>query len=771
VKFLIFVAVILAIAVLGPFDASAQAQNSTRTVNTLLDEIIVNARKREENLQDTPMSISAFSGEALELRGLNAIDKLQNITPNLTFYDSSPFIAGGNAATMFIRGVGQSDFAPTTEPGVGIYVDGVYFGRTVGSVLRLIDFERVEVLRGPQGTLFGRNTIGGAINITTQKPTEEFLIRAELTAGQDSLIGLKGTVNGPLSDQINGRLSVASTQQDGFVIHETTGQDFGDTDQVAARGALQWIPNDFFEINVATDYTTSSVNGNAITNGGTVFLDPTQVPPTGNFPFTHNVILGMFTGCDGTPLNPAGSLDNPNCVNDQWRNRAAGEGPAFSNIDTSGTSLTIDWILNERLALKSISSRRTVDAHVNRDKDHTPHLLVSEIEDIVDQTQLSTELQLLGNSLDDQLSWIVGLFYFQEDGVTRNPVRFQPVSLQSGGNFDHDSSAVFAQATYDISDRWHFTAGIRYTKDNKNFLPLQFITENRTPDPSLDPGTPTLPAVNSPLETNNSSPHLSLAYDFSKDLMTYLSYSEGFKGGGHHQRVFPPIIPAQGGCDPSTPVECIPTFRPEFVTSYEWGFKYVGLDGRFRLNLSTFYSDYTDLQITVVTGIAPVLKNAASATISGFEVEGSWAPADSWLLEWTVGHLNTSYDSVDPSTGLTGNESFPWAPDWTMSASVIKEFTLPDDLGTIVPRLDWTYRDKTWFESFNTLDSFQDSYGIFNANVSWENADGRYGAVLGVNNLADKDYLRWREITLPFGFFEDIRDRGREWFLTLRIQY
>ena len=430
------------------------------------------------------------------------------------------------------------------------------------------------------------------------------MMKAELTAGQDSRIDLKGTVSGPLADQLNGRLTVASTKQDGFLFHETTGQDFGDKDQTAARGSLQWIPSNSLEINVAADYTSSSINGSAITNGGTIFLDPTQIPPTGNFTYTHNVILGMFTGCDGTPANPAGSLDNPNCINDQWRDRITGEGPAFADIDTYGINVTIDWNLNERLALKSITSHRSVDAHVNRDKDHTPHLIVSEIEDRVDQAQISTELQLLGNSFDDRLTWIVGLFYFQEDGITDNPVRFQPLSLQSGGIFDHDSTAVFAQGTYDINDRTHLTAGIRFTRDNKNFLPVQFITENRTPNPDFAPGTPTLPEVNSPLETNDSSPHVSLSYDFNDGLMTYLSYSEGFKGGGHHQRVFPPIIPAQGGCDPSTPVECIPTFKPEFVTSYEWGLKYVGLDGRIRVNFATFYSDYSDLQITVLTSLA-----------------------------------------------------------------------------------------------------------------------------------------------------------------------
>ena len=433
--------------------------------------------------------------------------------------------------------------------------------------------------------------------------------------------------------------------------------------------------------------------------------------------------------------------------------------------------MTIDWNISDQLALKSITAQRRVDVHAITDQDKTPHLIFSELEDILDQTQFSTELQLLGDSFDDRFNWIVGLFYFQEDGVSDNPVGFLPVSLQSGGSFDHDSTAVFAQGTYDISDQLHFTAGIRYTRDNKSFLPMQFITENRTPNPGFAPGTPTLPEVNSPLEVSDSSPHLSLSYDLSEGLMTYVSYSEGFKGGGHQQRVFPPIIPAQGGCDPATPVDCIPTFRPEFVTSYELGLKYVGLDGRLRLNTAAFYSDYTDLQITVLDTIAPVLKNAGNATIQGLEIEGTWAATDSLFFEWAIGHLDASYDKVDPATGLTGNESLTWAPEWTFSASVANEFNLSGERGTLTPRIDWYYRDKTWFDAFNALDAFQESYGIINANVAWENTDGRFAAVLGVNNVADKDFLHMRLLLPEFGFIQDAHDRGREWYLTLRMRY
>jgi iron complex outermembrane receptor protein len=169
--------------------------------------------------------------------------------------------------------------------------------------------------------------------------------------------------------------------------------------------------------------------------------------------------------------------------------------------------------------------------------------------------------------------------------------------------------------------------------------------------------------------------------------------------------------------------------------------------------------------------IAPVLKNAGTATMRGLEIEGAWAATDSLFFEWAIGQLDASYDIVDPATGLTGNESLAWAPDWTFSASVIKEFNLPGERGTLTPRVDWSYRDETWFDALNRLDAFQEGYGIINANIAWEHADDRYGAVFGVNNLTDKDYLQLRTIAPDFGFFQDTHGRGREWYLTLRIRY
>ena len=231
------------------------AQDSSSGINSLMEEIIVTARKREESVQDTPIAVSVFSGESLAARGIDKLDGIGSITPNMTFSNINTNGGGGNSAYIFLRGVGQADFVPTTDVGVGLYVDGVYFARSVGSVLDLIDIERVEVLRGPQGTLFGRNTIGGAVNIHTVKPHEKFEAKLKAKVGSDDRMNFVGKVNGALSDNLFANVSLASFNQDGYVVNPDTGLDTGDDETMAFRGALRWLVNDNIEVNITGDYS------------------------------------------------------------------------------------------------------------------------------------------------------------------------------------------------------------------------------------------------------------------------------------------------------------------------------------------------------------------------------------------------------------------------------------------------------------------------------------------------------------------------------------
>ena len=262
---------------LGPEVSLAQQDG----VSALMEEVVVTARKREEGLQDTPIAVSAYSGDSLDARGIQKVDEIAYLVPNMSFDNINTNGGGGNSAAIFLRGVGQRDFIPSADPGVGLYVDGVYFARSVGSVLDLVDIERIEVLRGPQGTLFGRNTTGGAISITTKKPTEEFEGKVRVRVGTDSRRDIMAHLSGGLSDTAFASLTAARFQQDGFIVNPITGLDTGDDDTVALRGALRLLPSDSVEINFSADYSRDREKAKRVFFQGTLAAPLTLFPQTG----------------------------------------------------------------------------------------------------------------------------------------------------------------------------------------------------------------------------------------------------------------------------------------------------------------------------------------------------------------------------------------------------------------------------------------------------------------------------------------------------------
>ena len=385
-------------AILKP--AHAQGRSSA-----LLEEIVVTARKREENLQDTPIAMSAFTGDALDFRGITEIGKLDQFVPNLVLNESTTYSNVTNAA-VYIRGIGQNDFTPVIDPGVGIYVDGVYLGRSVGAVLDIVDVERVEVLRGPQGTLFGRNTIGGAITLSSRKPDGEFGGKVDVKYGTDDRFNVRGSVNIPLTDKFFARLSAATFNQDGYVTRVADGEDLGDQDVVALRGALRWLPNDKLDINWSVDYSSENENGNPFVltgiqplNLGLFFPDGSPNPNGApSMTLAANTIAAQLAS--GGPasfpggeffnvIHPSGfpfqfdacfrpeNANNPVCYNQQYidngdRKLNHSGDPSTQDLDVWGTGLTVDWQITDKLKLKSISSLRGFEGHFEGDQDGSP---------------------------------------------------------------------------------------------------------------------------------------------------------------------------------------------------------------------------------------------------------------------------------------------------------------------------------------------------------------------------------------------------------------
>ncbi len=796
---------VFATILVSVFAIPVHAQGSGSGINALMDEITVTARKREESLQDTPIAVTAFTGESLDARGIQKVDDIAYLTPNMTFDNFNSNGGGGSSAAVFIRGVGQRDFLPSADPGVGIYVDGVYFARSIGSVLDLIDVERVEVLRGPQGTLFGRNTTGGALALHTVKPHEEFDGKVRVRVGTDDRLDVVGKVNVPISDNLFMNATLATFNQDGFVVNPINGLDTGDDETVAFRGAVRWLMNDDIEVNLSGDYSRDRENGQA----AVITLDPSRafhyIAPnsptsTGNGAVSHNFFLGanspfnpangptpvtfdtgfgnrgvpfvrQFNNCDAVaPVPGLVEGTHPDCAN--ANNVALGQNtgtmPTYSDLDVYGASATIDWDINDNLHVKSISAYRAVDSSFAHDGDHTPYYLSWVRDEIYEQEQFSQEIQLLGTAYDGRLQWILGGFYFTEDGNNYNPVDFAAIDIESGGMFDHESKAIFFQSTVDFTDSVHITAGIRYTHDTKDFIVTTGETIGDIGPVNIQSATPVfaptglvLTLINdgtTTLKADDWTPMVNVAYDYSDNLMVYFTYSEGFKSGGVQQRNAGPILAA-------------PTYDPEFVVSYEAGFKYSTEDGRFTLNGAAFTANYTDIQLETLApeGIAPQLDNAGRGKVKGFELEARWSPIDTWFVEASLGHLDAVITESDPSVfnsgGPAAGDRLPQVPRWTMASSLIKEFGL-GDMGTLIARMDYNYRTKVFYSGDNDPRSTMQSHGLLNASMGWDSADDKYSLTFHANNIFDKRRVIYSEQSGSSIVQTDILARDFAWYLT-----
>ncbi len=807
--------------------AAVCAQGGSGGTDWLIEEMTVTARKREEGLQSTPIAISAFSGESLEFRGVDRVDGIADFTPNLSFDNSPTFGGASNSAAIYIRGIGQKEFVPTVDPGVGLYVDGVYIARSVGGILDLVDVERIEVLRGPQGTLFGRNTIGGAISITTRKPNEELSGRLSATYGTDDRLDVVGSANVPLTDNFFSTFSIGRKTQDGYV-DRTDGTDLGDEDVLTGRIALRWLPTETLEVNFSTEGTRSRENGPAFTligidkgkvidRGLTLSTGiPTadwKTPPMAlinnimasfdsQWPFPNAGYTGKVLDPDtGYPpcVLPAGnpfglpSDTNPfvsGCYDDRYivgKGHNQGTAPAFSDSDIWATNLTLDWQISEKYSVKSITAYRDLDADFARDGDHSP-LLVSQYLDHMKLKQFSQEFQFNGLSLNDRLHWVLGLYYFKESGDNENILNFVMSNFRSGGAIDNKSLAAFFQGTYDITDQLHLTLGIRHTSEDKKFRPDQVILHNHIQDrddtspydfsdpmltaPFMLPGQRILPYLWKKQSVSKNTPMLNLSYDWNDDLMVYGSYSEGFKSGGFTQRVFPPILPNGIFAPVGTPdIDLIPGFDPEEVKVYELGFKYSTPGHRVRVNGAVFHTKYDDLQVQVFKSVAPVTMNAASASIKGFELEMQAVPADNWFAEAAVGYLKAEYDSLNTvDTWLSKNDKFERVPEWSVSASLSRQFDLSAG-GTLTPRIDWSWRSKVYNDAFNAPQLTQSAYSLVNLNLTYTDKSDSYDIVAAVKNLTDKEYMHTGVWGTAFQTIEGVYDRGRQYSVTVRARF
>ena len=710
-----------------------------------LEEIIVTARRRVENLQETPISITALSAKGISDRNIDQVQQITSFTPNLTFDVGTPISGNKSSASIFIRGIGQNDFTLNNDPGVGLYVDGVYVARSVGQALDLFGVERIEVLRGPQGTLFGRNTIGGAIAVTTSKPGPEAAGQLSATVGRFNRANVRGWTNVPIDDELFLTLGASTLNSNGYLDAPNLGDDLGGDKSFAGRAALRWIPSERLTFDASLELTQireeSAPNILLYTNENSLFAS-----------YHNQAIAGGSCAVSPSPL------DNPACYNNQFL--ANGKRVSFtaysqSDVDIFAGSLTAEYDINDNVTFKSISAYRKLESDFGRDSDLSPSL-ITQTEDLFDQSQFTQELQMAGSTLDDNLHWLIGFYHFQEEGDHNSLVSFSTGALRSGGSVDNDSNALFTQVTFESADWVSLTAGLRYTEETKRFTPDQVIT--KTSPVFVPVGVPVLPGIEAELKFEELTPMASAMFTLSPDLNVYASYSRGFKSGGFSQRVFPPL-----------PV--IPEFGPETVEVFELGFKYTGFDNQLRLNGAVFQSDYEDIQVNVLLGVAPITANAAEATIRGFELELSAAPTENLAIDAGIGYLDAEYTKIGANAAFLGldlDDDLVKTPEVSFNLGVSYVIHLSNG-HTLTPRVDWSYRSRVKNIADNNLGTpvTQDSYDLVNLSARLDLQDS-LSVTAAILNLSDEFYITSGFFDPGFiGFAEGTLAPPREWRLTV----
>ncbi len=771
----------------GQIAVANSEELSAQNMGTL-DEIVVTARRKQESLQDTPVAVTAINAAGLEARNITLVNQIAEVAPNVVFEPVAPLTGSTNNGSIFIRGIGTTEFSLGTEPGVGVYVDDVYLARISGNVMSVVDIESVEVLRGPQGTLFGRNSIGGALIVRSKRPADELQASASIDYGTDNLFMVNGSIDLPVSDKVRTKFSVQRRTQDGYVEDIYDREDFGKQSSWSGRGTLEIELGDNLLATTHADY--SRENNSAAPYVLIDLFDTDPISGGDTFVALRNMALGCAGGSAG---NAGGScvdqffvlgphktafgyeIDNT-YINDF--NKEPFQSKDFTEVFGISQTFALDL---DAVTIKSVTAYRQLEARNPRNPDHTPYEILEANSDL-EQKQFSQEIQFSGTAFNDRLDWIAGFFYLDESGYQLDSVNLFPVTLHSGGYFENKSWAGFAQASYEVIDDVEFSLGVRYTEEDKNYSPVsdnfingrtQLIYEfapialgvpGATPgDPKLviDPPIPLL-NNDTPLKFQEWTPHADISWKATDDLMLYASYSRGYKAGGFEQRIAVPV--AEAG-----------TFGVETVDSYEVGFKSTLAGNTLRFNGATYYTDYKDLQCSVVIGIAPTFINCGDATIKGFELEGNWLPDESWSVDFALGYTDASWvkGSLTPlaaTVGITDDKKFAMVPEWTLSGAVSYIFNFGNN-GTITPRVDWSYKSDIEKDAPNTAVLMQNGYHIVNVGVTWLSENEKYSISVKGRNITDKVYLLAGVQQNDGGFAEGIYARGAEWSIALKAKY
>jgi iron complex outermembrane recepter protein len=755
-----------------------------------LTEIVVTAQFRSENLQQTPLAITAITGQMIADRSMTNVTDVAADVPSVTLLKGST--AFGPSVAASIRGIGQYDFDPALEPGVGIYVDDVYYATLTGSALDLLDLERVEVLRGPQGTLEGMNSIGGAVKLFSQKPSADESNMLDVLYGSRNHIEARGSSDFvAIPDQLFVRMSAVYNHQDGYVnvfdfgcshpsftatpVNPMTGvpngpagtysvapgfvthagnclkNQEGGTDYQGLRLAARWLPSSNLEINVTGDITQQDqenaattllyANKPVITVAGT----NTATGATAYLPYSSALVPSIispnrFTSYAGFSMPAfAGGIPFPTPAN------ILQAAPAYSVPDAStllswGTSATVDWKLNDTMSIKSISSFRGYSSSWYEDNDASlwPVGLGGEN---LEHHQFSQELRFNG-SVGSLLDYTLGGFYFDENSVygTHQDLYYAvfPGALDFLGDdtIPAKDKAGFLHTVWHLTDKLNFIAAVRYTSQTKDYTYVRVNPEGGTGGSAVLVGG--LNGVTGHYSADKTDYRADVDYQWTENFMTYAQVSTGFKGGGINPRPFYAF-------------QAVP-FQPETVTTYEAGIKSSWFSNSLKVNLDGYYSQYKDIQLALLNcdflnppGFPPgqpcaLPFNAGDADIKGVELEVEAHPFNGMEIDANGDYLNFHYSSLSSfPTGVTSDMTTPFTPEWQGHAGM--QYSIPlGGWGSVTPRIDATMRTQIWTNAVNAPTNHIGGYTLYNARVTWKPEKGNWEASLLALNLTDKFY-------------------------------
>ncbi|MBB6096472.1 iron complex outermembrane receptor protein [Povalibacter uvarum] len=748
-------------ATLVPMHAMAQAADQTAQLDNPLEEVMVTARRREESLQEVPLSIAALSSEQLQVRGIDNTESLNRMVPNVTIASTNFF--GRQGGSFRMRGL----------PNVGIYVDGIVNSSSAGTLMNIVEVERVEVLRGPQGTLFGKNVIGGAVQYVTQRPQDTFGARVKATMGSYDRLDIAANVDIPLSETLLTKLTAAKLSRDGFLPSTTIDQSFGSQDDTTGRLDVLWQPTDGFNWRVVAGYDQQRTNGNPSTVWALNPVCPGDPNPPANFPGGAPNFPCVYENA-GLPINQ----DYVYGARGEMKTASDYNGPElYTTVKSLSTEINFD--LTDTWSTKFIGSHRKIETTAYADFDGTPYHIFDGA-NYSEPEESTAELQFIYGG--DRLHGTSGFYYYDNKGYGRrinwlandlklevDPVRNALASAYVGRFFfapvidqlaftSTEGWAVFAEWTYDFTDKLSLTAGARYNEDkvhNAQYNPQTPVSvECCTPVLSVatDGGAPR-PGTDLADKWDNLAPRVSLQYQWTSDIMTYLTYSEGFNQGG--------VNNVNGLAIP---------YNPETLKNYEFGLRTDLFDRRLRFNLSAFYGQYEDIQVSEeIIPRFPTTTNAGEAEVKGLEVEGMWLVTDNFTINYGFGWLDSEYTDLGTSTAIPLGEKFPYAPDTSYSVGAQYQWDLANS-GGLMLRADYGWQDEIQTAA-DIQKSIIPAYGLLGARLMYTAPGGKWDVALFGSNLTD-EYYRINGFYIPTDQMDNgTLGRPREWGVTFGFRF